>query len=171
MIDNKILRTVCKTFLKEVSMSSEKFKKITNGDWKRLQEHIDRMTTDEMMVLIYGEGILQEVGDFGKYAGLAVGGALAGKYLAKKPHAGVLGAGAAMGAYYLYKRYIDRCDKGNTPQEQASCRAQASQRVIAQLKQNMKDCNSSATPENCALRIQGQLDKWTRIYSDQSVKA
>jgi hypothetical protein len=59
----------------------------------------------------------------------------------------------------------------NTPQEQASCRAAAAQRVITQLKQNMKDCNASATPENCALRIQGQLDKWQKIYSDQSVKA
>jgi len=169
-IDEKLLRTSCKTFLKEVAMLSDKFEKITNDDWRRLEGFINKMTTEDMMVLIYGE-LLQEKG-FGKYAGLAVGGALAAKYLVKgKPHVGALGAGAAMGAYYLYKRYIDRCDKGNTPQEQASCRAAAAQRVIAQLKQNMKSCNDSATPENCALRIQGQLDKWTKIYSDQSVKA
>jgi|GEM_PF-4090804 len=172
-IDEKLLKASCRTYLKEVAMLSDKFEKITDDDWRRLEGFINGLSLEEMFNAIF-EGNLQEK-DFWKYAAAGAAGAYASGKLKKKgypsPGTRTAGALAGMGAYYLYKRYVDRCDKGNTPQEQSSCRAAAAQRVISQLKQNMKECNASATPENCALRIQGQLDKWTKIYSDQSVKA
>jgi hypothetical protein len=171
-LEKKYLRQACKLFLKEAAITSPNFKRLTEDDWRRLKRYINKLTTEEMVALAFGEKALQEK-EWTKYAGLGLAGAAVGRHFGKgkvgKP--GILGAAAAMGGYYLYKKLTDRCAGMNTPQQQASCRAAAAQRVISQLKQNMKDCNSSATPENCSLRIQSQLDKWQKIYSDQSVKA
>ena len=170
-IDKKLLETSCRTFLKEVAMLSDKFEKITDDDWRRLEGFINKLTTEEMFNILF-EGKLQE-GDFWKYAQAGVAGAAVAGAIKKRKFLGpkTFGALGGIAAYYLYKRFTDKCRGFNTSQEQASCRATAAQRVLKQLRSNLKDCEQSAIPEKCSQKLHAQIDKWQRIYSDQAVKA
>src|SRR4030042_877380 len=130
-LEEKYLKEACRLLLKEASIKNPNFKFLTEDDWRRLKEYINKLTTEEMITLVFGPEVLQEK-EWMKYAGLGLAGAMAGRHIAKGKvkKSGLLGAAAAMGGYYLYKRLTDRCAGLNTPQEQASCRAAAAQRVI-----------------------------------------
>ncbi len=192
MEKDNMLEKDCKNFLSKIIKESKALrKKLSFDEQKKMVDLVQKMSLRELISVLFYDGkpiTEQEEGKFKrglKYGTAGLAGAYAGHKVIPKVVTKVtkripvpvpkgrlaIGAGLAMTGLYLWRRFSDKCRGMKTPKEVHSCKANAAQIVVRDLKQAMGKCNAAHDPLRCKEKVAKRISYWVDVYRNEREKA